>query len=393
MKKGRIFKIAAVCAVAALVLFAAGCGGSKGQQTIKIGFSIPLTGDNPMVGEGSKNTGEIIRQQVNADGGLDVGGTKYQLDFIYLDNELKAQNAVETVTRLIDQDKVLAIVGPQGSGRAIPAGDVCNDRQVPMISAWSTNPNTTLGKPYVFRACFIDPFQAPVAARFVKEQFGLTKTAIIYNIEDDYSKTLAELYRDAWAKNYGEVVAFESFGQKDQDFNAQLTTIVNSGAEILYVPTYYNFVPNVVAQAKNLGWGDKPIVGADAWGSADLWKLSEGSVAGYYYTTHYASAGAQGKTKEFIDTYKAKYGYVPDDVAALTYDAINIVLTAIQNAGLSGDLEKDRENIKNAMANLKNFDGITGKMDFTPDGDPIKEAVVVQISPQGEFVYVTSLSP
>jgi branched-chain amino acid transport system substrate-binding protein len=321
-----------------------------------------------------------------------VGGKKYQLEFIYLDNELKAEAAVQTVTRLIDQDQVLAVIGPQGSGRAIPAGEVCNDSKTPMISAWSTNPNTTLNRPYVFRACFIDPFQAPVAARFASEQFQGKKTAILYNIEDDYSKTLAELYRDEWNKKYGEVVAWESFGQKDTDFNAQLTKILAAKPDVIYLPVYYNFLGNIVPQAKKLGWTG-PIMGADAWGSADLWKVSDGSVAGYYFTTHYAAAGATGKTKEFIDTYKSKYGYVPDDVAALTFDAVNIALQAIQNAGLTGKLATDRDNLKDAIAALKNFDGITGKMTFTPDGDPIKEAVVVQISDSGDFTFVKNLAP
>jgi branched-chain amino acid transport system substrate-binding protein len=388
MKKGYIIK--ALILLCALTLLGTGC--KKKESTIKIGFSIPLTGDSPMVGEGSKNTGEIVREQINGAGGFDVNGTKYLVDFIYVDNELKADSAVQVAQRLINQDKVLAIIGPQGSGRAIPAAAICNDAKTPMISAWSTNPDTTKDRPYVFRACFIDPFQAPVASRFTKEQFNVNKIAILYNLEDDYSKTLAELYRDSWNQNYGEVVIFDSFGQKDTDFSAQLTRIVASEAEILYLPVYYDLVAKIVPQAQSLGWS-KPIVGADAWGSADLWKLSDGKVAGYYFTTHYAAAGAQGKTKEFIDTYNAKYGYVPDDVAALTYDSINIVLQAIRNAGLSGDLAKDRDNIKDAMAALKNFDGITGKMSFTPDGDPIKEAVVVQVSNAGEFVYVTSLTP
>jgi branched-chain amino acid transport system substrate-binding protein len=391
MKKEIILRtIVVLCTLALLAAFT-GC--APKEQVIKIGFSIPLTGDNPMVGEGSKNTGEIIKERINAAGGLEVGGKKYKLEFVYLDNELKAESAVSTVTRLIEQDQVLAVVGPQGSGRAIPAGEVCNDSKTPMISAWSTNPDTTKNRPYVFRACFLDPFQAPVAARFVKEQFpNATKMAILYNTEDDYSKTLAELYRDDWNSKYGEVVAWESFGQRDQDFNAQLTNIIASGAEILYLPVYYNFLGNIVPQAKNLGWNN-PIMGADAWGSADTWKVSNGSIEGYYFTTHYAAAGAVGKTKEFIDTYNSTYGYIPDDVAALTYDAVNIVLQAIQNAGLTGNLQTDRDNIKDAMASLKNFDGITGKMDFTPDGDPLKEAVVVQVNSAGEFVFVTSLAP
>ncbi|MDR2312995.1 MAG: ABC transporter substrate-binding protein [Spirochaetaceae bacterium] len=390
MKKELIFRGALALCALALIAGLTGC--APKEQVIKIGFSIPLTGDSPMVGEGSKNTGEIIKEQINGAGGLEVGGKKYLLEFVYLDNELKAESAVQTVTRLIDQDGVLAVIGPQGSGRAIPAGEVCNDSKTPMVSAWSTNPVTTKDRPYVFRACFIDPFQAPVASRFTKEKFAVNKIAILYNQEDDYSKTLAELYRDSWNTNYGEVVAWESCSQKDSNFSAQLTRIIASDAEILYLPIYYDIVAKIVPQAKSLGW-DKPIMGADAWGSADLWNLSDGSVAGYYFTTHYAAAGAVGKTKEFIDTYNAKYGYVPDDVAALTYDAVNIVLQSIQNAGLTGDLAQDRDNLKDAIASLKNFDGITGKMDFTPDGDPQKEAVVVRISDSGEFVFEASLAP
>ncbi|MDR1930262.1 MAG: ABC transporter substrate-binding protein [Treponema sp.] len=392
MKK-EFFSRSLLMILAGLMLAAllAGCGGKK-EAVIKIGFNIPLTGDSPKVGEGSRFAGDIVLDEINGAGGLDVGGTKYKLEFIYVDNELKADSAVQVAQRLINQDKVLAIIGPQGSGRAIPAGGVCDDAKTPMISAWSTNPVTTKDRPYVFRACFIDPFQAPVASRFIKEQFDVSKIAIFYNLEDDYSKTLAELFRDSWNANYGEVSIFDSFGQKDTEFSAQLTRIVNSDAEILYLPAYYDLVAKVVLQAKSLGW-NKPIVGADAWGSADLWNLSNGSVAGYYFTTHYAAAGAQGRTKEFIDTYNSKHGYVPDDVAALTYDAAHIVLKAIQDAGLTGDLAKDRENVKNAMASLKNFDGITGKMNFTPDGDPQKEAVVVRVSEAGEFVFVTSLAP
>jgi branched-chain amino acid transport system substrate-binding protein len=368
--------------------------GGGGENTIKIGFNIPLTGDSPMIGEGSKYAGELIKNKINAQGGLEVKGKKYLLNFIYVDNELKAESAVQAAMRLIEQDQVLAVIGPQGSGRAIPAGQINNDNRTPMVSAWSTNPDTTKNRPYVFRACFLDPFQAPVGVKFAKEQFKVSKTAILYNLEDDYSKTLAELYRDNWEKlnGPGSVVVFESFGQRDQDFSVQLTRIVNSSAEMLYLPVYYNFVGLIVPQAKDLGW-NKPIMGSDSWGSADLWSLSKGSVAGYYFTTHYAAAGAVGKTKEFIDEYTAAYGYVPDDVAALTHDAVLIVLEAIKNAGLTNNLQQNRDAIKNAIAALKNYDGITGKMNFNTEGDPEKDAVVVQVSNTGEFVYVTSLKP
>ncbi|MDR2079644.1 MAG: ABC transporter substrate-binding protein [Treponema sp.] len=380
--------------LALLVLSGASAGGQK-EQTIKIGFNIPLTGDSPKVGEVSKFAGEIVRNRINAQGGLEVKGVKYPLEFIYVDNEFKAESAIQVAYRLIEQDKVLAVVGPQGSTRAIPAGQVNNDNRTPMISAWSTNPDTTKNRPYVFRAAFLDPFQAPVAVKFAVEQFKARTAAIFYNLEDDYSKALAGLFRDHWetANGPGTVVVFESYGQKDQDFSVQLTKIVNSGAELLYLPVYYNHVALIVPQAKDLGWGDKPVLGSDSWGSADLVSLSKGAVTGYYFTTHYAAAGAVGKTKEFIDEYNTAYGYIPDDVAALTYDAIMILLQSIQTAGLSGDLQKDRDAIKDAIASLKNYDGITGKMTFTPEGDPIKDAVVVRINEAGEFVYVTSLQP
>ncbi|WP_198429954.1 ABC transporter substrate-binding protein [Treponema primitia] len=368
-------------------------GGAK-ENTIKIGFNIPLTGDSPKVGEGAKYAAELILKDVNAAGGLDVKGTKYKLEFVYVDNEFKAESAIQAAYRLIDQDKVLAVVGPCGSGRAIPAGQVNNESRVPMVSPWATNPAVTLNRPYVFRACILDPVQAPAAVSFAKSQFSaVTKTAILYNLEDDYCKTLAELFRDSWEKTNGagSVVAFESFGQKDQDFSTQLTRIVNSGAELLYLPNYYNHIALIVPQAKDLGWGDKPVLGSDAWGSADLVTLSKGSVAGYYFTTHYAAAGAVGNTKAFIDQYKAAYGYTPDDVAALSYDSTRIILQAIQTAGLTGDLTKDREAIRAAIAGMKDFDGITGKMTFDANGDPAKPAVVVRINEAGEFEYVTSL--
>ncbi len=389
MKKTGILAVAMLSMIAA----AAFAGGSS-EKVIKIGFNIPLTGDSPKVGEATKFAAELVKKDINAKGGLDVKGVKYMLDFVYVDNELKADSAVQAAYKLIDQDKVLAVVGPDGSGRAIPAGQVNNDAKTPMISPWSTNPATTKDRPYVFRACFLDPFQAPVAVKFATEQFKLKKVAILYNLEDDYSKTLAGLFKDSWEKTNGAgtVVAFESFGQKDQDFSVQLTKIVKSGAEVLYLPDYYNHVALIVPQAKDLGWKG-PVMGSDSWGSADLVKLSNGSVKGYYFTTHYAAAGAVGATKAFIDEYKAAYGYTPDDVGALSFDAINIVLTAIQNAGLTGDLKKDRTAIKDAMASLKDFNGITGKMTFTPEGDPVKEAVVVKVNDAGEFEFVQSVKP
>jgi branched-chain amino acid transport system substrate-binding protein len=171
----------------------------------------------------------------------------------------------------------------------------------------------------------------------------------------------------------------------------QLTTIVNTNAQLLYLPDYYNHVALIVPQAKNLGWGDKPVLGSDSWGSTDLVTLSNNAVKGYYFTDHFAAAGATGITKTFIDQYKAAFNETPDSVAALSYDSAKIVLQAIQNAGLSGNLQTDREAIKNAIVALKDYAGITGNMTFNADGDPEKTAVVVQIGDTGEFTFVTNM--
>jgi branched-chain amino acid transport system substrate-binding protein len=364
-------------------------------QTIKVGFNIPLTGDIPKVGESSKFAAEMYKDEVNRAGGVKVGDKTYKLEFIYEDNESKAESATPAALKLITQDQVLAMIGPQASKQAIPAGEVANANKTPMISPWSTNPKTTEGRPYVFRACFLDPFQGPVAAKFVTEEFGAKKAAVLYDIASDYPKGLAEYFKEAFEKIHGpgSVVAFETFTTKDKDFSAQLTKIVNSGADVLFTPQYYDEVPLIVKQAKELGW-KKPIMGSDSWGSAELMKLCGDACNGQFFSTHYAAAGAKGETKEFIDKYNAKHGYVPDDVAALTWDAIGLLLTAVQNTGgLSGDMVKDRDAVREQLAKIKNFEGITGKMTFASHGDPVKCAVVVKISDKGEFEFYKSACP
>jgi branched-chain amino acid transport system substrate-binding protein len=370
------------------------CAWSK-SRTIKIGFNIPLTGDIPKVGECSKYSAEMLKEKINSAGGLKVGKDVYMLEFIYEDNESKAESATATALKLITQDMVLAIVGPQSSKQSIPAGEICNSYKTPMISPWSTNPQTTKDRPYVFRGCFLDLFQGPVAANFATREFKAKKAAVLYDIASDYPKGLAEYFKAAFEKIHGpgSVVAFETFTTKDRDFSAQLTKIIRSGADVLFTPQYYDEVPLIVKQAHELGW-KKPIMGSDSWGSAELMKLCGNDCKGLFFSTHYAAAGAKGATKEFIDSYKAKYGYIPDDVAALTWDSIRLLLTAIQNTGgLRGKTGKDRDAVKDQLARIKDFDGITGKMTFTPEGDPIKCAVIVKISNTGEFEFYQAVCP
>lgn len=364
-------------------------------KTIRIGFNIPLTGEIPKVGESSKYAAEMLKAEINGAGGLQVGNNKYMLEFIYEDNESKAESAVAVTQKLIDRNQVLAIIGPNSSKQAVPAGEIADMNETPMISPWSTNPDTTKDRPWVFRAAFLDPFQGPVAVDFAMEQFKAKKAAVLYALANDYSKGLAEIFKADFEKKNGagSVVAFESYGDRDQDFSAQLTTIIATKPDFIFLPNNYNEVALTVKQAHDLGWKG-PFMGSDAWGSAELMNLCGKDCIGAFFSTHYAAAGATGATKAFIDKYNAKYGYIPDDVAALTWDATRLVLQAIQDAGkLTGKTRKDRKAIRDALSNIKSFAGITGNMKFDQQGDPIKCAVVVRINEKGEFVFTKSVCP
>ncbi|WDP88275.1 MAG: ABC transporter substrate-binding protein [Desulfobacter sp.] len=391
MRKIALFLIA----VLALAMVFTPAAFSARKTIIKIGINAPLTGDIPKVGEGSKYAAMLWLEDVEKAGGLEVGGKKYQVELVIEDNESKAESAVKANTKMITQDDVLAIIGPQSSKQAVPAGEVANKYKTVMISPWSTNPNTTMDRPYVFRGCFLDPFQGPVVANFITEEFGFTKAAVLYDVASDYPKGLAEVFKAAWEKKHGpdSIVAYESFTTKDTDFSSQLTKIVKSGAQVLFTPQYYNEVPLIVSQAKDLGWTG-PIVGSDSWGSAETVELCGKNCYGLFFSSHYAAAGAKGATKAFIDRYEKSYGYIPDDVAALTWDALKLAEQAIQDAGkISGRVNKDRAAVRDALAKIKNFAGITGNMTFTEEGDPIKCAVIVRINDKGEYEFYKSSCP
>lgn len=392
MKESVLFRLMTIMLIVAFLV--GGCSQAS-APVIRIGVNAELTGDIPKVGEGTKYAAEMWLEDIKAAGGLDVGGKKYEVELFIEDNEAKGESAAKANTKLITQDEVLVIVGPQASKQAVPAGGVANDMSTPMISPWSTNPDTTLDRPWVFRTPFLDPFQGPVVANFVTDEFGFTKAAVLYDVASDYPKGLAEFFKSAWEDLHGagSVVAYESFTTKDTDFSAQLTKIRESGAEFIFAPQYYNEVALIVQQSRELGFA-APIVGSDSWGSSELMNLCGDACKGLFFSTHYAAAGATGATKEFIDRYQAKYGYVPDDVAALTWDSMLIVQQAIQACGtITGDLDADRKCIRDAMAQIKDFDGITGKMTFTEQGDPIKCAVIVRIDEQGQFSFYKQVCP
>jgi branched-chain amino acid transport system substrate-binding protein len=392
MKKNYLFKIACVLLVGAFLLPA--CGPSK-AETLKIGVIAELTGEVPKVGEAGKNALEMYAEELNAAGGVEIGGKKYPVELVIEDGTSAPEGATSAASKLIEQDKVFAIIGPNRSMGAIPAGEIANTAGVVLISPWSTNPRTTKDRPFVFRAPFLDTFQGAVDAQFATHTLNATKSAVLYDIACDYCKGIAEFYKGEFEKLNGadSVVAYETFTTGDQDFSAQLTKIKGTDAQVLFSPQFYNEIPLIVSQAQDLGL-TIPILGSDSWGDPQTLELCGERCNGLYFTTHYVASAAVGATKVFVDKYEARFGKgTASDVAALNWDSLSIVLQAIKNCGkITGDLAVDRSCIKDGMASIKDFEGITGKMSFDQEGDPIKCVIVVQIV-DGMFQQYDTVCP
>ena len=359
--------------------------------TIKIGLNVELTGTIPVVGESSKNAAELAVKEINDAGGLDVGGTKYTIELLVEDNEDKAESAAAVAQKLATSG-VVAMIGPNASRNAIPASVVAESSQMPMISPWSTNPKTTLvgdttdPKKYVFRAAFIDDFQGVVAAKFAKDELKTAAPAVLYDVASEYNKGIAEVYKKALEDSGVQVVAFETYTTGDKDFSAQLTKIKDAGADSLFLPNYYSEVPLQVQQAHKAGF-TSAILGSDSWGNLELLTLCGAECEGYYFTTHYAPDIATPKAQAFITAYESAYSKTPDDVAALTYDSFGLLFDAIQAAG-----SIERHAVRDALASITSFDGVTGNMQFQGTGDPVKSAVILQVK-DGKFVYYTNAAP
>ncbi|HRJ71744.1 MAG TPA: ABC transporter substrate-binding protein [Terrimicrobiaceae bacterium] len=370
----------------------AGCG-DGGAPAVKVGLNTELTGEMPAVGASSQNAADLFVSQVNAAGGVPVGAGKLPIKLIVGDNGAKADQAAAVAQRLITQDEVAAMIGPDASVCAIPAADIAEAAQCVMISPWSTNPKTTLDpntsqpKDYVFRACFTDTFQAGVLAKFVLNNLNAKTAAVLFDSSSEAPNGQATLFKETFEKNGGKIVGFETYTTGDKDFSAQLTKLKASNPEVIFLPAYYNDVPLIAQQARGLGITAQ-FVGSDAWSSPELIKLGRDAIEGSFFCNHYSTQIATPVAQKFMADYKAKYGQEPDDVAALTYDAFGLLVQAITEAGST-----DRQAIRAALAKIPKYEGITGTMQFQPgSGDPIKSAVILQIK-DGKFVWVANAQP
>lgn len=383
-----------VVGVLSAVLIAACQTGGGDGGTIPVGLNIELTGDVPKVGEHSRVAAEMFVEDFNAAGGIDLSGRARQLRLIIEDNGGTAEGATATATKLITQDNVLIMVGPNPSLAAVPAGEVANNLSTTMISPWSTNAKTTLDRPWVFRTPFLDPVQGPVLANFATDEFGADSACVLFDVASDAPVGQAEAFRGGFESRHGQgsVVAYESFTSGDRDFGAQLTNIAAAGCDVLFVPQYYNEVPLIVEQARAQGL-TMPILGSDAWGDPQLLELCGSPCDGSFFGAHYVASAATGPTLEFIEAFEARHGETPSDVGALTWDSMLLTVEAIRRCGvLTGDVATDRTCIRDGMAGIAEFEGITGRMTFDEQGDPIKCVLIVRIV-DGAFTYHDSVCP
>jgi len=376
MKKSLVVLLA-LAVVLGLVL--GGC--EKKAKEVKIGIIAPISGEAATFGESTANGAKLYFDQVNAAGGVEGMKIVYFVE----DDKGDPTEGANAYSKLIDQNKVSAIVGTVMSKVSLAGAPIAQNKGVPMISPTSTNPAVTLVGNYIFRACFIDPFQGFVAAKFAYNDLGKKTAAVIYDSGNDYTKGLAEVFRDEFTKMGGKITSFESYTAGTSDFNAQLVKIKATNPDVLFIPNYYNDAGLIAKQAREMGI--KAIfLGGDGWDSPDLFKIGGKAIEGGFFVNHFSKDSQVPAAKKFVADYKAKYKKDPDALAALAYEAAMITVDAIKRAKSA-----DPKAIRDAMEKT-NLETLTGVVKFDQNRNPVKGAVILECK-DGQAVYKASVNP
>ena len=362
-----------------------GCKPPPGKE-MKIGLITPLSGDVKTFGESVKNAFEIAVEEQNAKGG--VAGMK--VGAIIVDDRNDPTEASNAANLLINQHGVKAIVGSVTSKTTIPVSDLAQSFGIPTITGTATNPKVTVAdgkrKDFMFRACYTDSFQGTVMAKFSRETLGAKTAAVLYDASNDYSKGIAEVFRDAFSRMEGKVAAYESYGKDDVDFSALLTKVKAADPDVLFLPDYYNKVGLIAKQAREKGL-KATLIGPDGWDSPELVKVGGDAIEGGYFSNHYSPEDARPEVANWVKKYREKFQQTPDALGTLTYDATNMLLEAIRKSN-----SDDPGKIRDALASLKGFEGVTGTFTMDENGDPIKSAVIIQIR-DGKQKFLQIVNP
>jgi len=376
--RSRIFAIVAL--VVSIVALSA-CGGGGG--TLKVAILAPLSGDVATFGQSTRNGAMLAVEEWNAKGG--VNGK--QIEVVVEDSQCSAEAAVSAANKVIDQDGVKFIIGEVCSSASIPVSEIATTKGIFQISPTSTNPSVTVSedgttKPTVFRACFIDPFQGKVAAKFALNNLGAKTAAVFLDQGNDYVRGLAEVFITEFEAGGGQVLVKETYTGDDSDFSAILTKVKDANPDILYLPDYYSTVNLIAAQAKEKGV-TAALLGGDGWDSADL---DRAAVDGGYFTNHFSDQDTRAIVQDFVKKYTDKYGAAPDALAALAYDAANILFKGMDAAGKADPIAVAKELEKGT------FDVVSGSVSYDAQHNPVKAAVVLQVK-DGAVNYIDTVAP
>ncbi|HJY27079.1 MAG TPA: ABC transporter substrate-binding protein [Pyrinomonadaceae bacterium] len=354
----------------------------SGTGPIVVGYYGDLSGRTSSFGQSTKNGAEMAADEINKAGG--INGRMIQI--IVEDDQGEPNKAATVVTKLINQDKVMAILGEVASSNSLAAAPKAQEAKVPMISPSSTNPAVTQVGDYIFRVCFIDPFQGEVMAKFAANNLKAKRAAILYDFNSDYSRGLYAFFKRSFTGLGGQIVSEKSYTQGDRDFSGQLTAIRSANPDVIYVPGYYGEVGVISNQTKQLGI-KAPLLGGDGWDAPQLWQLGGASLNGNYISNHYSVDDPSPAIQKFVADYKARYNISPDALAALGYDSMKVLADAIKRAGST-----ENTKLRDAIAQTKDFPGVTGKISIDKDRNAVKPAVVLKLE-NSKFVYETTIAP
>ncbi|TWH49051.1 ABC transporter substrate-binding protein [Sporomusa sp. KB1] len=379
------------CLLTMLVMLAglvSGCSDTASKD-LKIGVVYELTGNTASFGTAAANGAKLAFKEINAKGGV-LGK---QIQPIIADNKGEPAESTNAVTKVITQDKVVAITGFTVSSCGIAGSTVAEVNKIPLVAAATTNPKVTLDensgktKDYVFRACFIDPFQGTVAANFAINSLKVKTAVVLIDNSSDYSKGLSQFFKESYTKNGGQIIAEEAYLQKDQDFKAILTKIKSLNPEVIYLPGYYEEVGKIIKQAREMGI-TVPFLGGDAWDSPKLLEIGGAQpLNNTHFTNFYSIEDTNPASMAFVDAFKKEYGQVPDSMAAMGYDAAYLLVDAIKRAN-SAEPAKIRE----ALAATQGFKSVSGDMSLTSTHDAIRSAVIIELK-DGKQVYKETVKP
>jgi len=357
--------------------------GAPDRSLIKIGYFGDLSGPTFNFGKSAYNGVLMAADEINQSGG--INGRR--IDVVIEDDKGSPEEAARLAAKLIDQDKVVAIIAGGTSGNSRAAAPKAQASHVPLISPSSTDPAVTQTGDYIFRACFVDTFQGEVMARFAVNTIKAQKAAILFDFNSPYGRGLTDYFKLSFAKLGGRIVSEQSYAQGDADFKGQLSTIRSAEPDVIYIPGYYGDVAQIAKQARMIGL-TQPLLGGDGWDAPELWQLGGDALNGAYISTHYSIDDPSQTIQSFVELYKQRYqNLLPDAHAALAYDATRLLFDAIARAGAN-----DEGKLRDAMAQTKNFAGVTGVISMDANRNAVKPAVVLKLEDL-RFVYQETIKP